>query len=96
MRNALAEVSTEQRVTSYDAEHHSAVNRVFVDDVQHLDVTGGHVSFLPDEQFRLEADGICKRPLSCGIRSVSDRSAAKKATGASPLRPAALLRRGRR
>ncbi|MFD1035487.1 hypothetical protein ACFQ15_12550 [Sphingomonas hankookensis] len=53
----LAEVCTEQRATPYDAEHHSAANRAFVDYFQRLTLQGGHMSFLPDERRKLEAEG---------------------------------------
>ena len=53
----LAEVCTEQRATPDDAEFHSATNRVFVDYFQRLTSRGGHMSFLPDEQQKLAAEG---------------------------------------
>ncbi len=53
----LAEVCTEQRATPDDAEYHSATNRAFVDYFQRLTSRGGHMSFLPDEQSALEAQG---------------------------------------
>lgn len=53
----LAEVCTEQRATPYDAEHHSTTNRAFVDYFRRLTLQGGHMSFLPDEQRKLEAEG---------------------------------------
>lgn len=53
----LAEVCTEQRTTPDDAEYHSATNRAFVDYFQRLTSRGGHMSFLPEEQSALEAQG---------------------------------------
>lgn len=53
----LAEVCFEQRATPDDAEYHSATNRAFVDYFQRLTSRGGHMSFLPEEQSALEADG---------------------------------------
>ncbi|MBD8545941.1 hypothetical protein IFT82_04180 [Sphingomonas sp. CFBP 8760] len=53
----LAEVCTEQRATPDDAEYHSATNRAFVDYFHRLTSRGGHMSFLPDEQSALEAQG---------------------------------------
>ncbi|MFD1035507.1 hypothetical protein ACFQ15_12650 [Sphingomonas hankookensis] len=53
----LAEVCTEQRATPDDAEYHLATNRAFVDYFQRLTSRGGHMSFLPEEQSALEAQG---------------------------------------
>ncbi|MEJ8630225.1 hypothetical protein P0F65_10930 [Sphingomonas sp. I4] len=51
----LAEVCTLQRSTPYDVETHSAANLAFVDYFERLKNQGGHMSFLPAEERKLEA-----------------------------------------
>lgn len=50
----LAEVCTLQRSTPYNAESHSVANLAFIDYLQRLKDNGGHMSFLPGEQRKLE------------------------------------------
>lgn len=53
----LAEVCTLQRSTPYDVENHSAANLALVDYFERLKNQGGHMSFLPGEERKLEAEG---------------------------------------
>ena len=53
----LAEVCTLQRSTPYDVENHSAANLAFIDYFERLKNQGGHMSYLPAEERKLEEAG---------------------------------------
>jgi len=78
----LAEVCTEQRATPYDAEYHSATNRAFIDYFQRLTSLGGHMSFLPEEKKKLEAEGWTNQR----IADLQTIIALRETKGVSPIR----------
>ncbi|MFG6283181.1 hypothetical protein [Sphingomonas sp. S6] len=79
----LAEVCTLQRSTPYDVEHHSAANLAFIDYFEHLKNQGGHMSFLPGDERKLEAEGWSAQRIA-DLRSII---AMREERGVSPIRP---------
>jgi integrase len=79
----LAEVCTDQRSNPHDAEFHSAANRALVDYFQRLRDFGGHMSFLPAEQRKLEEEGWPAARIA-DLRAVI---AMREERGISPIRP---------
>ncbi|RYY29334.1 MAG: hypothetical protein EOP62_00390 [Sphingomonadales bacterium] len=53
----LAKICADQRATPYHSDLHSAANNGYIDYFQRLTGLGGHLSFLPAEGQRLEAQG---------------------------------------
>jgi integrase len=79
----LAEVCTLQRSTPYDVENHSAANLAFVDYFERLKNQGGHMSFLPAEERKLDAEGWSAQRIA-DLRSII---AMREERGVSLIRP---------